>query len=96
MLNAMDHAADLCCTSTVKAADCAPPTKFIHAVSDSGAGYFFIVIPYVVHIYSLSFLISQRKIFSIETCEKAHRCLDTCSSYPGRCSDNVGFMFPLT
>lgn len=41
MLNAMDHAAGLCCMSTVKAADCAPPIKFIHAVNDSYAGYFF-------------------------------------------------------
>lgn len=61
MLNAMDHAAGLCCMSTVKAADCAPPTKFIHVVSDRGAGYFFIVIPYAVQIYSLSFFISQKK-----------------------------------
>lgn len=70
MSNAMNHAAGLCCMIKVKTADCAPPRKFIHAVSDSGAGYFFIVIPYAVHIYSLSSFISQRKIFSIRLTEK--------------------------
>ena len=35
MLNAMDHAAGLCCMSTVKAADCAAPIKFIQAVYES-------------------------------------------------------------
>jgi hypothetical protein len=65
MLNGMNHAAGLCCMIKVKTADCTPPRKFIHVVSDSGAGYFFSVIPYAVHIYSLSsFIISQRKIFS--------------------------------
>lgn len=53
MSNAMDHAAGLCCsTITVKTADCAAPMKFIHVVSDSCAGYFFNVIPYMIYIYT--------------------------------------------
>lgn len=45
-VDVMNHAVGLCCTSTVKAADCAAPMQFIHAVSDSCAGYFFTMIAY--------------------------------------------------
>ena len=62
LLNAMDHAAGLCCMSTVKAADCAPPIKFIHAVNDSCAGYFFRVNACMVHMDTLSSFISWGKI----------------------------------
>lgn len=38
------HAAGLCSTNAAKIADCAPPTKHIHAVSESCAGYLLNVI----------------------------------------------------
>ena len=44
------HANGLCCKNTAKTADCAPPIQFIHAVSDSCAGYFFIVNVYKVYM----------------------------------------------
>lgn len=40
ILDVINHALGLCCTSAVKTADCAAPMQFIHAVSDSCAGYF--------------------------------------------------------
>lgn len=46
MLNEIDHAAGLCCMNTVNTADCAAPIQFIHAVSDSCAGYLFNVYAY--------------------------------------------------
>ena len=46
----IDHAAGLCLTNTANTADCAPPIQFIHAVSDSCAGYFFIVNVYKVYM----------------------------------------------
>lgn len=46
MLNPMAQAAGLCSMMTVKTADCAPPTKLIHVVSDSWAGYLFNVNAY--------------------------------------------------
>lgn len=46
MLNPMVQAARLCCIITVKTADCAPPTKLIHVVRDSFAGYLFNVNAY--------------------------------------------------
>lgn len=43
MLKPIAHAAGLRCTHAVKIADCAAPTKLIHVVSDSCAGYRFSV-----------------------------------------------------
>lgn len=46
-LNATDQAAGLWRTrTTVTTADWTPPTKLIHAVRESGAGYFFNVNPF--------------------------------------------------
>lgn len=54
-LDVMDHAFGLCCRSRVKTADCAAPMKFIHAVSDSCAGYFFTTIAYKASKITMSF-----------------------------------------
>lgn len=41
MLNPIFQAVGLCSTNDVKTADCAAPTKHIHVVRDSRAGYLF-------------------------------------------------------
>lgn len=46
MLNPIVQAARLCSTITVKTADWAPPTKLIHVVKESCAGYLFNVYAY--------------------------------------------------
>lgn len=46
ILDVRDHASGLCCTIAVKVADCTAPMQFIHAVSESCAGYFFTVNAY--------------------------------------------------
>lgn len=48
-LDRMHQAACLCCMNTVKTADCAAPTPFIQAASDSCAGYLFNVYAYKLH-----------------------------------------------
>lgn len=48
ILDVTNQALGLCCTITVKTADCAAPIKLIHALSDSCAGYFFTIIAYKV------------------------------------------------
>lgn len=54
-LDVKNHALGLRCTSTVKTADCAAPMQFIHAVSDSFAGYFFTMIAYKARKITMSF-----------------------------------------
>jgi len=55
IVDVMNHALGLCCRSAVKTADCAAPMQFIHAVSDSFAGYFFTMIAYKGSKITMSF-----------------------------------------
>lgn len=63
-LDVGNHADDLCSITAVKRADCAAPRKFIHAVSDSCAGYLFSVHACKFFTFNFILLVIEELIYA--------------------------------